>query len=222
MPGARSPNSTSPPDCSASSAASRRPTPVDAARSCGTPSFSISSTSVSVAGVRAHDEAPRVGVLARVADRLGEDRLRERLQRLGHLDDRALDDQAEVAVLGAQALELGLQRRAASAATSGRAGAAAPSAARRARRRPPARSARAPRPSAAARRTARARRRRAAARRPRGCRARSRCAPRARARGRPASSRCATSTRARASCRASTAGRGDARRSARRRARARR
>ena len=62
--------------------------------------------------LRAHGQALRVGVLARVAHGLGEDRLRERLERGRHARDLALDADAEVGVLGAQALELGGERRA--------------------------------------------------------------------------------------------------------------
>jgi hypothetical protein len=61
--------------------------------------------------VRADGQAARVGVLARVAHRLGQHRLRERLERRGHAGDRALDADAEVRVLDAQPVELGRERR---------------------------------------------------------------------------------------------------------------
>ena len=179
------------------------------------PSFRTSSTNAPSMRPHVHAHRARPGVLVRVPERLGEHRLRERLDVLGHLHALLpVELERQVLVVAAEPGELASQRRA--------------RVERRRRERPRQRLAEvrerrvhlvgaAPARLLAqrvVRARARARRRTAAAPRARAARARGRCAPGAAARGPAGSWRSGRSRRAPPSCRAST-GRGAPRRSAR-------
>ena len=82
VPGSRSPNSTTPPLCSASNAASRSPIPALPARAADAVVDDLEHERA-VGAADAHRHRGRAGVLAGVAHRLGQHRLGERLERGG-------------------------------------------------------------------------------------------------------------------------------------------